>query len=89
MVLRTVFDCNYQVNKDLGKEYHYIDSESCKEEFARCLKTHFGIYENSLATDCFGFIAYGVGKEVIPLYKGHQNLILSNDGQVFNDLTNK
>lgn len=89
MVLRTVFSDNYQVNTDLGGEYHKIDKESCPEKYNECAKECFGENMKDYVDQCYAFIVNRLGSNTIPLYTGHENYILNDKGELFDNLTYK
>lgn len=83
MILRVLFNTGYQVNYDLGNEWHWVGREEAKEDFEKARLAYFGENEK-MGVDCFGIIHYGKGmKEAMPLYSDHSHWILSTDGQVF------
>lgn len=86
MVLRTKFTDGYEVNTDLGPEYHWIDKETCKDKFDETAVLHFGKEDKHFTPDTYGFIVFDKGREVMPLYKEHENLILNDSGGLFRNL---
>lgn len=88
MVLRTTFN-GYEVNIELGPEYHLIDGERCPDEFKKCCEEEFGDNIKDYIDKCYAFIFNRNGANSIPLYKGQGNYILNESGGLFKDLTYK
>jgi len=86
MILLTRFENGYRVYKDLGEEWHLIDKEACADEFKRCCEQEFK-GDKKFEEETHAFIFIQNGSHSIPLFKGQDNIILSETGQEFKNLT--
>lgn len=85
MILRTRFTDGTRHNLDLGSEYNTVIKETSADEFNRTAIIHFGDNLDIFEKDLYGFV---VTPTVIhPLYKGFENVVLSNCGKVFDNLS--
>lgn len=86
MVLRTKFDNGLENYTSLGDEYVFVDNESAKEEFLETGKSHYGKNWPEWQHECYGFIVYNNGSKTRPLYRGQENCILNDKGELFDKL---
>lgn len=93
MILKVTFESGYEVFTDLGKEFHFIGRNKNPEGFEQCVKEEFTKDVHGIADECYAFVfSYGQrGKRPrsIPLYKGHENVMLNENSSVFMDFTYK
>jgi hypothetical protein len=87
MILRTKFTDGYEVNQDLGSEYHLVRKETCPSKFSESAEIVFGKNINDFISGTIAFVVYGDGKHVVPIYGNQDNYILNNDGKLFQALT--
>jgi len=94
--LRTVKD-NIQTNECLGKDYQVIERDSNYSEFQKAYfnyhnKQHVADLDtesDNFSQQTYSFIIHNRGSEIIPLYKGRKNYIVSENGKTFSNLTFK
>jgi len=89
MILRTKFHDGYEVNRDIGKEYHLIGKEVSPAKFEESAKIVFKDNGSGLLDDTYAFIVYKNGKHIDPLYKDFNYYILTEGGRLFANLTFK
>ena len=90
MVLQVTFPNGTQHTKgysEIGKEFSIVEKECAPDEFEELYKKEMGSLGDKYAEDTYAFIIYP--GNVRPLYKGQFNYLVSNDGQVFKDLTHR
>jgi hypothetical protein len=87
MVLQTKFKDGYEVNTDLGDEYHFIGKFITPDKFMECCKECFGDNIKDYLDQCYAFIVNRKGANTIPLYSSHENCVLNDAGGLFKNLT--
>ena len=95
--LRTVTSDGYENNRAIGKNYSYVDRETQYDEFCKAYKAAFGIdhvadldeMSDQFSKKCQGIVVFNEGSELIPLYKGNCNYIMTENGKTFSNLTYK
>jgi len=89
MVLLQQFKDGYKCYDDIGNAFQLADWETSREEFNKAALVCFGDPGHMFIKDVYGFVLYGNGSKVEPLYKGRYYYIYSNDGQLFKDISLK
>lgn len=72
-------------NKDIGDHYVLVDYHS--EKFKETSVIRFG--DVPIPENCYAFIIYDKGSEIIPLWKNFHYYIMTGGGQTFENLTFK
>ena len=84
MVLRTKFPDGSEVYNDMGDEYILIERELSPERFSESFKVVFGNdNEKYFWEQTIGFVCFGSGKNIHPLYTGFGYHVMNNSGGLF------
>jgi len=82
-------------NLFLGESYVFIDRETQYEEFSRAYKQVFSIdhvadlddMSNDFSKNCYAILVYNDGSDLLPIYKGDLNYVMSSNGQTYANIT--
>lgn len=86
---------NYQSNVFIGDSYDYVDRETAYDEFEKVFHKYFSKQhvsdidtrsDDDTRSVC-GFVIYGEGSKIQPLYIGQRTYIMTESGQTFSNLT--
>jgi hypothetical protein len=84
-VLRKITKGGLQMNFNLGSRYNLVDDKTTPEQFAN-FAGH--LFTEGKPDEIYAFISTE-NCEIIPLYKGHSNFIMTGEGATFSNETFK
>lgn len=86
-----------QFNQEIGSSYQVIDRDRNYDEFAKAFEICFkkrhvadlDTESDNFTKNCYMLLVVERGSEIIPLYAGQSNYIMTERGVTFNNLSLK